>query len=80
MIDHREKTRTQIPAALIRNSELAQIMGLEAGTGLVVVAGRGKGVRSTFPESRLKWEAKELQEWMMGVMGPRTKFRNVEEL
>ena len=52
---------------------------MEDGTGLVVVGGRGKGPRHLFPEDKMRWQASELQDWMMGVFG-KAKFRNTDEL
>ena len=79
LVEYRERTKTQIPAAVSRNRELARILGMEDGTGLVVVGGRGKGPRHLFPEDKMRWQASELQDWMMGVFG-KAKFRNTDEL
>ena len=53
---------------------------METATGLVVVAGRGKGPRMLFPEDKLNWRAGEVKEWMLGVFGTKAKFRNTDEL
>ena len=52
---------------------------MQSGTGLVVVADRGKGTRTFYPET-LNWEASGIHSWMMGVMGANTKLRNIDEL
>lgn len=80
LVEHRENVKTQIPAAISHNHELAKILGMESGTGLVVVAGRGKGPRTLFPEAVMPWTAAEIQQWMMGVFGKQTKFRTTDEL
>jgi len=80
LAEHRENTKTSIPAAISRNHELAKILGMETATGLVVVAGRGKGPRMLFPEDKLNWRAAEVKEWMLGVFGANAKFRNTDEL
>tara|TARA_B100000787_G_scaffold48566_1_gene34934 strand:- start:173 stop:526 length:354 start_codon:yes stop_codon:yes gene_type:complete len=80
LTEHREATQTHIPAAISRNHELATILGMETATGLVVVAGRGKGPRTLFPEDIMQWRASELKEWMLGVFGAKAKFRNTDEL
>lgn len=80
LAEHRENVKTNIPAGISRNHELAKILGMETATGLVVVAGRGKGPRTLFPENTMQWRADELHAWMMGVFGTKAKFRNTDEL
>ena len=80
LVEHRENVKTHIPAAISHNHELAKILGMESGTGLVVVAGRGKGPRTLFPKAVMPWTAAEIQQWMMGVFGKQTKFRTTDEL
>ena len=80
LVEHRENVKTHIPAAISHNHELAKILGMESGTGLVGVAGRGKGPRTLFPEAVMPWTAAEIQQWMMGVFGKQTKFRTTDEL
>jgi len=80
LVEHRENVKTHIPAAVSHNHELAKILGMESGTGLVVVAWRGKGPRTLFPEAVMPWTAAEIQQWMMGVFGKQTKFRTTDEL
>ena len=80
LVEHRENIKTHIPAAISHNHELAKILGMETGTGLLVVAGRGKGPRTLFPEDIMQWRASELKEWMLGVFGAKAKFRNTDEL
>ena len=80
LVEHRENIKTHIPAAISHNHELAKILGMETGTGLLVVAGRGKGPRTLFPEAVMQWTVAEIQQWMLGVFGQRTKFRTTDEL
>ena len=79
LIEHRENVKTPTRCHQ-HNHELAKILGMESGTGLVVVAGRGKGPRTLFPEAVMPWTAAEIQQWMMGVFGKQTKFRTTDEL
>ena len=75
IIEHRDRTKTQIPAAISANQELAKLLGMPSGTGLIVVEEHGKGVRTYFPESKLDWTAKDMQQWMLNILGKGYKFR-----
>tara|TARA_B110001452_G_scaffold248442_1_gene235215 strand:- start:1391 stop:1732 length:342 start_codon:yes stop_codon:yes gene_type:complete len=79
IMEHRERTNTHLPAAISTNREVAELLGMEGGVGVIVMSERGKGKRTLFPQDRVNWVASELQSWMLGVMGPGAKFRRIHD-